>query len=85
MANVNKIKAQGNVYDIEDTVARTSALYGVPNPPSANGTYWLKCIVSNGNKSYQWVENYNPGGDSDDTGTSDVTGIGVADKMILKG
>ena len=32
MANVNKIKAQGNVYDIEDTVARTSAVVITSKP-----------------------------------------------------
>lgn len=39
MANINKIKAQGNVYDIEDTVARSSA---VAVSSKTDGTVELK-------------------------------------------
>ncbi len=27
----------------------------IPTPPSTNGTYTLRCTVSNGNKTYSWV------------------------------
>lgn len=27
----------------------------IPNPPSTNGTYTLRCVVSNGSKTYSWV------------------------------
>lgn len=27
----------------------------IPNPPNTNGTYILKCTVSNGTKTYSWI------------------------------
>jgi len=43
MANVNKIKAQGSIYDIEDTVARSSA---VTITSKADGTVELRSSAS---------------------------------------
>ena len=27
----------------------------IPNPPTTNGTYTLRCVVSNGVATYSWV------------------------------
>lgn len=43
MANINKIKAQGSIYDIEDTVARTSAVVVTSKP---DGTVELQTPTS---------------------------------------
>lgn len=40
-----------------DIKGKVEQLYGIPEPPSTNGTYKLVCTVSSGVKTYSWVSN----------------------------
>jgi len=40
-----------------DIKGKVEQLYGIPEPPSTNGTYKLVCTVANGVKTYSWVSN----------------------------
>lgn len=48
-----KDPVSGNYIDI-NAIADTSGTI-IPNPPNTNGTYILKCTVSNGTKTYSWI------------------------------
>ena len=51
-----RAKVYGAPQSAEDVVRKQELDTKVPNAPSTNGTYTLKCTVAGGVKTYQWIE-----------------------------